>query len=297
MELRKLKTERPNRKSANLDTMNALEIATLMNHEDTKVAAAVRKVLPQVAAAIDVIAHRLASGGRLIYVGTGTSGRIGALDAAEVPPTFGVSPGMVQFVMAGGERALGRATEASEDSSALGRRDLAAKKLRKSDVVVGIAASGRTPYTIGALEHARKKGAATVAIACNRGSELARIANISIEVDVGAEVLTGSTRLKAGTAQKMVCNMLSTGAMARLGHVYGNLMVHLRPKNQKLYERGISMLEHVARVDRETAVGALHAAGMNVPLAMVMLKANVSKREALRLLKSKRGTVRRVLQE
>jgi N-acetylmuramic acid 6-phosphate etherase len=248
-----------------------------------------------VAQAIDLIAQQFACGGRLIYVGTGTSGRIGALDAAEVPPTFGLDPDRVQFVIAGGERALARATEASEDNGNLGRTDMAAKKPRKSDVIVAIAASGRTPYTLAALEYARKKGAATIAVVCNRNTELARLARLAIEVDVGPEVLTGSTRLKAGTAQKLICNMLSTGAMARLGYVYGNSMVNLRPKNTKLRERGIAMIEQEARVDRQTAVRAFQASGMSVPLALLMLQSDLTRREAAQRLKRARGVLRKAM--
>jgi len=297
LQLKKLKTETSNRASANLDQLNALQIATLMNRQDALVPRAVRRVLPQVAEAIDLIARQLARGGRLIYVGTGTSGRIGALDAVEIPPTFGVDTRTVQFVIAGGESALARATEASEDDSAMGRRDLAVKRLRRSDVVVGIAASGRTPYTLGALDYARKKGAATIAVVCNRGSEMARHATVAIEVDVGPELLTGSTRLKAGTAEKLVCNMLSTGAMARLGYIYGNLMVNVRPSNKKLLERSVSIIEHLAQVDRDVAIAALRSAGMSVPHALVMLKADVSKRDAARRLRSKRGIVRHALND
>jgi len=297
LQLKKLKTETSNRASANLDQLNALQIATLMNRQDARVPHVVRRVLPQVAEAIDLIARQLARGGRLIYVGTGTSGRIGALDAVEIPPTFGVDTRTVQFVIAGGESALARATEASEDDAAMGRRDLAAKKLRRHDVVVGIAASGRTPYTLGALDYARKKGAATIAVVCNRGSEMARHATVAIEVDVGPELLTGSTRLKAGTAEKLVCNMLSTGAMARLGYIYGNLMVNVRPSNKKLLERSVSIIEHLAQVDRDVAIAALRSAGMSVPHALVMLKADVSKRDAARRLRSKRGIVRHALND
>lgn len=295
MQLKKLKTERPNLTSTNLDMMSALDIAALMNREDAIVPRAIKRVLPGVARAIDIIAQRLAKGGRLIYVGTGTSGRIGALDAVEIPPTFGIDRRKIQFVIAGGEKALARATEASEDSSALGRLDMAATKPGKNDVVVGIAASGRTPYTIGALEYAIKKGAAIIAVVCNKGSAMANMADVAIEVDVGPEVLTGSTRLKAGTAEKLICNMLSTGAMVRLGYVYGNLMVNLQLKNHKLSERGISIVEEVAHVDRETALRALKSAEMKVPVALVMLKAKVSKMEAIRRLKKTHGVVREAL--
>lgn len=295
MHLRKLKTEKPNRASSNLDAMSALEMAALMNREDAAVPRAIKPVLPHVAHAIDIIAQRLGGGGHLFYVGTGTSGRIGALDAVEIPGTFGTNPGLIQFVIAGGERALAHATEASEDSITLGRRDMASKRPSKKDVVVGIAASGRTPYTIGAMEYANSKGASTIAVVCNKGSVMAGMAQVAIEVDVGPEVLTGSTRLKAGTAEKLICNMLSTGAMARLGYLYGNFMVNLRPKNKKLVERAVSIVGDVAGVDREVAARVLKSVGMEVPIALVMLKANVSKTEATRRLKSSGGIVRHAL--
>jgi N-acetylmuramic acid 6-phosphate etherase len=287
-----LETEQTNGRAKHLDRMSSLEIAAMMNHEDSKVAQAIAKALPDISQAIDIIADRLRRGGRLIYVGAGTSGRIGALDASECPPTFNVSPKTVQYVIAGGKKALGSEAEASEDSAKLGRNDIAARKPGKKDVVVGLAASGRTPYTIAAVEYARKKGTATIAIVCNVGSALAAAAELAIEVVVGPEVLTGSTRLKAGTAQKMVCNMLTTGAMARMGYVYGNLMVNVNLKNKKLIERGISILEQAADVDRESARLALEAAGMKLPVAVVMLKAGVGRNEALRRLKKTKGNVR-----
>jgi N-acetylmuramic acid 6-phosphate etherase len=198
--------------------------------------------------------------------------------------------------MAGGERALSAATEADEDSSQLGQRNIAARRPKKSDVVVAIAASGRTPYTIGALRYAQKKGAASVAVVCNHGSELARMAQVAIEVDVGPEILTGSTRLKAGTAEKLVCNMLSTGAMARLGYVYGNLMVNLQTRNEKLFERAVSIVEQAGHVDREVAIRTLKSAGMKVSVALIMLKYNISRAEAARRLESSQGIVRKALQ-
>ena len=194
--------------------------------------------LRQIAEAIDLIAAALSQGGRLIYVGTGTSGRIAALDAVECPPTFDVDPRMVQFIIAGGPKALAAAVEADEDSRELGRKEIAKKKPSKKDVVVGIAASGRTPFTIAAIKYARAHGAKTVAVVCNPKSPLGKAAHVAIVADVGAEVVAGSTRMKAGTAQKMILNMLSTGAMTRLGYVYGNLMVNLHTKNEKLHERG-----------------------------------------------------------
>jgi N-acetylmuramic acid 6-phosphate etherase len=296
VELKKLGTEKQNTASTNLDTMSALEIATVMNREDAKVAAAIKKVLPQVARAIDVIADRLSKGGRLIYVGAGTSGRIGALDASECPPTFNTDPKMVQYVIAGGPSALASAAEANEDSPELGRKDIATKKPGKRDVVIGIAASGRTPYTIAAVEYARKKGAATVAVVCNSGSALGKAAQVAIEIVVGPEVLTGSTRLKAGTAQKLVCNMLTTGAMSRMGYVYGNLMVNVHLKNAKLVERGITILQNGTGADRESAIIALEAAGNKVPVALVMLNAGVSKSEAVKRLKKANGRVRKAIE-
>jgi N-acetylmuramic acid 6-phosphate etherase len=295
MQLNKLLTERRNRATENLDTMTSLQFVAAMNREDAAVPRAIKRVLPDIAKAVDVVARSLASGGRLIYVGTGTSGRIGALDASECPPTFGTSPSMVQFVIAGGEAALANATESSEDSAELGRKDMAARRPGKRDVVVGIAASGRTPYTIAALEYGAAKGAATIAIACNRGSALAKAAQVAIEVEVGPEALAGSSRLKAGTAQKLICNMLTTGAMAQLGYVYSNFMVNLHLKNEKLLERGIAIVEALAQVEREAAVRALEEAGMSVPMALVMLKANVNRRDAKRRLREVGGNVRKAI--
>ncbi len=294
--LHKLRTEGANPASRDLDRLSSFEIARLINSEDTTVAAAVARALPEIAQAIDVIAEALGAGGRLIYVGAGTSGRIAALDAAECPPTVGIDPRLVQYVIAGGPRALSRAAEYNEDSPQLGRRDLARKKPGKKDVVVGIAASGRTPYTVAALEFARSRGAATVALTCNSDTPLERAADIAIVVDVGPEVVAGSTRMKAGTAQKLVLNMISTGAMARLGYVYGNRMVNVHTRNRKLVERGVTILAETAGVDRERARAALRSAGMSVPLALVMLKRGVSKAEAARRLKSARGNVRRAIE-
>jgi N-acetylmuramic acid 6-phosphate etherase len=296
MRLNELKTERRNRATESLDAMTALELVRAMNREDAVVPRAIKGVLPKIAEAVEVIAECFAKGGRLIYVGTGTSGRIGALDASECPPTFGTRPEMVRFLIAGGESALVRATEASEDSAESGRSDMASMKPGKRDAVVGIAASGRTPYTIGALEYAGSMGCTTIAIACNRGSELGKVAGISIEVDVGPEVLTGSTRLKAGTAQKLICNMLTTGAMANQGYVYGNLMVNLHLANEKLVERGIWIMESLAHIDREKALDALKRADMSVPLALVMQKAKLSKSESLKRLRKARGNVRKALE-
>jgi N-acetylmuramic acid 6-phosphate etherase len=296
MQLRGLTTERRNRATENLDRMSTLELVTVMNREDASVLRAIKRVLPEIANAVDIIATRLKKGGRLIYVGTGTSGRIGALDASECPGTFGTKPDMVQFLIAGGEGALAHATEASEDSAEQGRRDMTARRPGKRDVVVGLAASGRTPYTVSAVAYAKSKGAATIAIACNRGSALAEAADRRIEVEVGPEVLTGSSRLKAGTAQKLICNMLTTGAMSQLGYVYSNLMVNLVLKNEKLFERGVGILETLAHVDRETALRALESAGKSMPLALVMLKSNAGRVEAERRLRSANGNVRMAIE-
>lgn len=296
MRLKDLGTERRNRATENLDSMTSLELVTAMNREDAVVPRAIRRVLPDIAKAVDVIAEHFAKGGRLIYVGTGTSGRIGALDASESPPTFDTNPEMVQFLIAGGEAALVHATEASEDSVELGCSDMAAMKPGKRDVVVGLAASGRTPYTIGALRYAAGKGSATIAIACNRNSDLGRAAQIAIEVDVGPEVLAGSTRLKAGTAQKLICNMLSTGSMVKMGYVYSNLMVNLHLTNEKLIERGILILESLAHVSRAAALETLNQAGMSVPVALVMLKSGASKSDAVKRLRKARGNVRKAIE-
>jgi N-acetylmuramic acid 6-phosphate etherase len=295
--LRRLATEKSNSASADFDRKSALEIARIINAEDAKVARAVRGALPQIAGAIDLIVEALSHGGRLIYVGTGTSGRIAALDAVECPPTFNVARRMVEFIIAGGPRALGAAVEADEDSRELGRNAIANRKPTNQDVVVGIAASGRTPFTIAAVEYARSRGAKTVAVVCNRKSPLGKAANLSIVAEVGAEVVAGSTRMKAGTAQKMILNMLSTGAMARLGHVYGNLMINLHTKNETLRERGLSILAEAAGLDRAAARKLLAVAGGCVPVALVMAKAGVGRPGATAALEKSAGRVRQAIAE
>jgi N-acetylmuramic acid 6-phosphate etherase len=291
-----LDTEQENRASTDLDLKSSFEIAQIINTEDAKVAAAVQRALPQIARAIDWIAEALASGGRLIYVGTGTSGRIGALDASECPPTFGVDPKMVQFVIAGGAKALGAAVEADEDSRDLGIKEMRKKKPGKKDVVVGIAASGRTPFTVAAVKYARRRGAKTIAVTCNPDLPLEKAAELAIVVETGAEVVAGSTRMKAGTAQKMVLNMLSTGAMVRLGYVYGNLMVNLHQKNSKLTERAVTIVERALGTDRSQARKALRAAGNDVRVAIVMRLARMGKQESENTLKSANGNVRRAIE-
>jgi N-acetylmuramic acid 6-phosphate etherase len=293
--LQHLATEQTNRASQDLDRKSAMQIARILNQEDAKVARAVRHALPQIARAIDEIADSLSAGGRLIYVGTGTSGRIGALDASECPPTFGTRPAQVQYIMAGGPKALGTAVEASEDSSALGRSEMARRKPTKKDVVVGIAASGRTPFTIAAIKFARSRGSRTIALTCNRASPLEHEAHFAIVTEVGPEVIAGSSRMKSGTAQKMVLNMLSTGAMTRLGYVYGNLMVHVRLKNKKLVERGVTILAEAAGLDRDSARTSLRAAGRDVSVALVMQKANVTRSRAVSALRLSLGNVRKAI--
>ena len=293
--IEQLETEQQNSFSAGLDTRPALEIAQLINDEDSKVAGAVQNALPQIAKAIDAVAKAINAGGRLIYVGAGTSGRIAALDAAECPPTFNTDFKTVQFVIAGGEKALSHASEFTEDSREMGARDLAKRKPTKKDVVVGVAASGTTPYTVAALELARRKRAKTVAVVCNPGSELGRAADIEIVTEVGPEVLSGSTRMKAGTAQKMVLNMLTTGAMARLGYVYGNLMVNIQTRNHKLLERAVSILESAADVDRATAEETLKRAGNSVAVALIMLKTGLERAQSAQKLKRAKGNVRKAI--
>jgi len=294
-DLTKLGTEQPNTASSDLDTKSALEIARIMNAEDARVPQAVAAALPQVAKVIDLVAEAIARKGRLIYVGAGTSGRLGALDAAECPPTFNTDPKTVRYVIAGGPKALGHAVEANEDSPKLGRKDIAKLKPGKKDVVIGLAASGRTPYTIGALEYARKKGAKTACIVCNTGSPLAAAVEFPIEIKVGPEIVAGSTRLKAGTAQKLVCNMITTGAMTRLGYVFGNLMVNLHQKNEKLVERSIGIVQKATGADRDRVIATLKAADSDVPVAILMLKAGVSAKKANQRLKKTQGNLRQAI--
>ena len=294
-DLRRLGTEKANSASADLDCKSALEIASIVNAEDAKVAAAVKRALRPIAQAIDLIAEALSHGGRLIYVGTGTSGRIAALDAVECPPTFDVAPRVVQFIIAGGPKALATAVEANEDSREMGRKAIAKKKPTSKDVVVGIAASGRTPFTVAAIRYARAHGAKTVAVVCNPRSLLGEAAHVAIVAEVGPEVVAGSTRMKAGTAQKMILNMLSTGAMTRLGHVYGNLMVNLHTKNEKLAERGVGILEKAAGISRAKARRLLAAARGRVPVALVMAKAGVNRTQSIAALNQASGLVRKAI--
>ncbi len=290
-----LTTEQANLDSKNIDQMSTLDALSLINREDAKVAAAVQKALPQVAEAVDVIAQALANGGRLFYLGAGTSGRLGVLDAVECVPTFSVSPELVQGLIAGGPDALTQSIEGAEDRPEYARKDLAARGLTKADVVCGIAASGRTPYVIGGLTYAKALGAKTIAIACNARSPIGEIADISISVVVGPEIIAGSTRMKAGTAQKMILNLLSTGAMIRLGKVYGNLMVDVKVSNQKLAERACRLVMRLTGVDSERARALLAGANQDVKVAVVMARLGVDYEEAREHLAQAKGKLREVI--
>jgi N-acetylmuramic acid 6-phosphate etherase len=288
-------TEQENPRTAQISSLATAEILRLMNEEDARVADAVAQILPEIARAVDGIVARMDQGGRLFYLGTGTSGRLGVLDAAECPPTFGVSPEMVQGIIAGGYEACYRAVEASEDDAAAGANDLAAHGFTKQDALVGIAASGRTPYTVGAVEQARRLGAFTVAITCVPGSSITQAAEISIVPVVGPEVIAGSTRLKAGTAQKLVLNMISTAAMIRLGYVTGNRMTNVQTRNVKLHARALGILQLEAGLDEEHARKVLAEAGDDLPVALVMSKAGRSAAEAKRALQETKGVVARAI--
>ncbi len=291
--LRRLRTEQPNQAADNLDQKSSLEIATLINAEDATVALAVTRALPQIARAIDQVAAALRRGGRLIYVGAGTSGRIAALDAVEILPTFNTDH--VHFIIAGGAKALASASEISEDDTKAGRQEISRRKPTKKDVVLGIASSGRTPFTVAALTEAHRRGAKTIALTCNPNSPLQRAAHFAIVTQVGPEVLAGSSRMKAGTAHKMVLNMISTAAMTRLGYVYGNLMVNVSPKNEKLIQRAIAILEQATLATRESATSTLKASGNRTPVALVMLAAGVTRAEAAAALKKVNGNVRQAI--
>jgi N-acetylmuramic acid 6-phosphate etherase len=288
-------TEQRNPASKKLDRMTALEIVRLMSREDRRVAGAVGREIPAIARAVDAIVAGMRKGGRLIYVGAGSSGRMGVLDAAECPPTFGVSPKVVRAVIAGGRRAITQAVEGAEDSARNGERDLRAIRIARNDVVVGIAASGTTPYVLGALQFARKRGATTVAVTSNLRMPVGRLAKIVIAPEVGPEVLTGSTRLKAGTSQKMVLNMLSTAVMAQLGHVYENLMIDMMLTNEKLAERALRMLAEASGKRVSAAEDALRAAGHDMRVALVMLKLGISAGEVRKRLKEAPGDLRKAL--
>ena len=284
-------TEQENPRTAQISSLRTEEILRLMNDEDAQVAGAVAEVMPQVAQAVDVIVERLRAGGRLFYLGTGTSGRLGVLDAAECPPTFGVPPQMIQAIIAGGYEACYRAVEASEDDVAGGSHDLEARGFSKQDVLVGIAASGQTPYTVGAVKHARDLGAFTVGLTCAPESKITQAAELSIVPVVGPEVIAGSTRLKAGTAQKLVLNMISTATMIRLGYVTGNRMTNMQTRNVKLRARAIRILEAETGRDESSANDLLEAAGGNLPVALVMATTECEPAAAKEALAASSGVV------
>jgi N-acetylmuramic acid 6-phosphate etherase len=291
--LRRLRTEQPNQASDDLDRKSSLEIARLINAEDATVASAVARALSQVARVIDLVTAALRGGGRLIYVGAGTSGRIAALDAVECLPTFNTD--RVHFIIAGGPKALAAASEISEDDSKAGREEMSRRKPTKHDVVLGIASSGRTPFTVAAVAEARRRGARTIALTCNLNSPLEHAAHLSIVTQVGPEVLAGSSRMKAGTAHKMVLNIISTATMTRLGYVYGNLMVNVAPRNEKLIQRAIGILERATGADHESASHTLQASGNRTPVALVMLAAKVTRSQAAAALKKSAGNVRQAI--
>ena len=288
-------TEQENPRTTNLSSLPVEELVELMNAEDRQVAPAVTRVLPEIAHAVKEIANRLSSGGRLFYIGTGTSGRLGVLDAAECPPTFGVAPELVQAVIAGGYDACYRAVEASEDDAEAGERDLQARSITARDALVGISASGRTPYTLGALEYGRSLGAFTIALTCVPDSALTRAAAVSIVPLVGPEVIAGSTRLKAGTAQKMVLNILSTAALVRLGYVTGNRMSGVQAGNTKLRERALRILMAESKSDPKSANDALAEAGDDLRLALLMTRTGRSLAESKEALGAARGNIQQAM--
>ena len=295
IDLEKLTTESRNENTLNIDKVSTLEMVKIINSEDKKVALAVEEELPKIAEAIDGIVERMHRGGRLIYIGAGTSGRLGILDASECPPTYGVSEELVQGLIAGGKEAIFRAKEGAEDSKELAVEDLKGISLSENDTVVGLAASGRTPYVIGGLEYANEIGALTASITCNANSEVAKAAKISIAPVVGAEVVTGSTRLKSGTAQKLVLNMLSTGTMIKLGKVYGNLMVDVRATNEKLVERAKKIVCEATGVEREEAENVLKETDFDVKLSIFMILSELNKDEAKKILDSSKGYIAEAL--
>lgn len=295
MDLGKLATETRNEQTMELDKLSTAEFLQVMNREDQTVAKAVSLEIPQITKVVDAIIQSFNQEGRLIYMGAGTSGRLGVLDAAECVPTFSVDPSMVQGLIAGGMKAMTVAVEGAEDSKELGAQDLKAIDLTERDVVVGIAASGRTPYVIGGLEYAEQIGAMTATISCNKDAEISAFAKLPIEVEVGPEILTGSTRLKSGTAQKLVLNMLSTGAMVGIGKVYQNLMVDVKPSNKKLEERAKRIIMEATECSYEVASEMFEAANHQVKLAIVMILTDSSKEEASEKLTTAKGFIRKTI--
>ncbi len=290
-----LVTEERNKNTMHLDNLDTLSLVSTVQSEDFKVAQAVNEALKEISLAVDICANKLKSGGHMIYFGAGTSGRIGILDSAECPPTFGVDDVMVQAFLAGGKEAMFKAVEAAEDSLELGIKDVIQAQVTSNDVVIGIASSGRTPYVVGALKKASELGAATIGIVNNENSDLAKICEVTIVANVGPEAVTGSTRMKSASAQKMILNLLSTCTMVKLGKVYENLMVDLKPTNLKLRERAITIISMLAAVGRHDAEGALVASRNCVKTAIVMLKKKINNKQACELLKECDGNLRKAL--
>ena len=295
MNLEGLTTEARNEATKKIDQVSTLEMVTLINQEDQKVAQAIEKVLPQIAAAIDAAAERFKKGGRLIYCGAGTSGRLGALDAIELTPTYSVSPERAFGILAGGEKAMYQAIEGAEDSKELAIEDLTQHQLTARDVVIAIAASGRTPYAVSAIEYGKKVGALTISVTCNNQSPMNQLAEIGIAPIVGPEVITGSTRMKAGSAQKMVLNLFSTGIMVKVGNIYQNLMVNVQPTNEKLIQRATNIIKEAAEIEESQAKEYLEAAQLEVAPAIVMAKAHVDFQKAKQLLAEHDGRISEVL--
>ncbi|MBD5084874.1 MAG: N-acetylmuramic acid 6-phosphate etherase [Clostridiales bacterium] len=296
LDLNKMTTETRNPNTMNLDVMTPLEVVTAMNNEDAKVPAAIRPVLPQIAQVVEWAIQAVEAGGRVFYMGAGTSGRLGVLDAAECPPTFGVSDDVIIGLIAGGDKAFLKAVEGAEDSRELGREDLETRGLTKNDLVIGIAASGRTPYVLGALDYAKEVGCHTAAISCNAGCAIGQAAEVAVEAEVGPEVLTGSTRLKAGTAQKLILNMISTATMVGVGKAYQNLMVDVMQTNEKLRRRAEKIVMEATGVSQEEARKNLDLAGDNAKTAITMILVGCGAEEAKARLDKARGHVREAIQ-
>ena len=297
IDLDRLSTEQRNPNTLQIDSISTLEMVKLINAEDQKVALAVAEVLPEIAAAIDIIAKQFKQGGRLIYIGAGTSGRLGILDASECPPTYGVDANLVIGLIAGGDTAIRKAVEGAEDSRERCVTDLQAIDFNQKDVLVGLAASGRTPYVIGGLTYAKQLGAHTIAIACTKNSEIGSIANIAIEPLPGPEVITGSTRMKAGTAQKLILNMLTTGSMIKIGKVYSNLMVDVQASNEKLVERAKRIVSEAAAIDRSQAEELLKRTNYDVKLAILIAKTGLDQEQAFQVLQAAEGYLQKAIDQ
>ena len=297
LNLQSIDTEQRNERSMHIDRLSTLEMLEVINEEDHKVAEAVKLVLPEIAQAVDVIYAQIRSGGRLVYCGAGTSGRLGVVDASECPPTYGVDPGLVVGLIAGGPFALTTAIEGAEDNPTLGEADLINLGFSSKDALVGIAASGRTPYVLGAMDYARRQGAPVIALTCCRDSELSRHADITIAPLPGPEVITGSSRMKSGTAQKLVLNMLSTAVMVKLGKVYGNLMVDVKATNEKLHHRAMSIVRTVTQADDDAVRRALEASGFSCKTAIVMLLLGLNADDAAAALARADGRIAQALEQ